>query len=393
MVVAGEASGDLHGARMVQRLKRLNPSLRISGMGGDKLRAAGVSLLFDCKSISVIGLFEVLSHWPEIKRALRTIEHAIVQDPPQLLVLIDYVEFNLRIAAVARRAGIKVLFYISPKIWAWRPERIKKIRALVDMMAVIFPFEVDYYARAGVPVRYVGHPLNGNVECHCTRRQLDRELGITADQKIVGLLPGSRVDEIRYILPVLLESARFINRMRNDIVYLLPLAPGLPKSVVEKYLRTGDGLNNVLLLDGRAYDVMHCADAIAIASGTATLEAAILATPMAIVYRVSALSWLWIKRKLQIKHVGLVNIVAGREVVREFIQRDCRAELIADELIRLLDNADYRDTMRSDLGAIRSLLGDLDAAEEVAKLALELLPNSIMASTTARPTTGSSETD
>ena len=392
MVVAGEASGDLHGARMVRALKQLNPSLCISGMGSDQLRAAGVNLLFDCKSISVVGLLEVLSRWPEIRRALRIIENAIVRDPPQLLVLIDYVEFNLRIAAVARRMGVKVLFYISPKIWAWRPERIKKIRELVDMMAVIFPFEVDYYARAGVPVRYVGHPLAGNVECHCTRRQLGRELGIKANQKIVGLLPGSRVNEIRYILPVLLRSARLINRVRNDVIYLLPLAPGLSKAVVQKYLRTS-GLANILILNGRAYDVMHCADAIAIASGTATLEAAILTTPMTVVYRVSALSWLWIKRRLQIKYVSLANIVAGREVVRELIQHDCRAELIADELTRLLNNADYSDTMRSDLSTIRSLLGDFDAAEQVAQLALELLPNNITVSTTVRPATGSSETD
>ncbi len=372
MILAGEASGDLHGARVVQALGQSEPGYRFRGMGGDRLRAAGVEILFDCKTIAVVGLFEVLTHWPEIKRALRTIESDIVRRPPDLLVLIDYVEFNLRMAAVAKRAGVKVLFYVSPQIWAWRPERIDKIGALVDMMAVIFPFEVDFYQRARIPVRYVGHPLSGNVKSECTREQFGRELGIPTDKKVVGLLPGSRANEVRYILPVLLDTARRLNRERGDIIFVLPIAPTLSRADLLR--RIGDSrIDNIVSLDSRAYDTMRNADCIAIASGTATLEAAIIGVPMAIVYKVSALSWLWMKRKLQISHVGLANIVAGREIVPEFIQENCRAELLAGEICRQLDDESYREDMRRALSDIKSMLGDRDAAREVAALVVEML--------------------
>jgi len=375
MILAGEASGDLHGARMVQALGQGDTDYHFRGMGGDKLRAAGVEILFDCKTIAVVGLFEVLTHWPEIKRALRTIESAIVQSPPDLLILIDYVEFNLRMAAVAKRVGVRVLFYVSPQIWAWRPERIDKIGALVDMMAVIFPFEVKFYQRAQIPVRYVGHPLSGNVKSDLTREQFGRELNIPAGKKIVGLLPGSRANEVRYILPVLFDTARRLNRERDDIVFVVPVAPTLSMTDIQR--RIGDSrIDNILLLEGRAYDVMSNADSIAIASGTATLEAAIIGVPMAIVYKVSALSWLWMKRKLQITHVGLANIVAGREIVPEFIQADCRAELLAGEISRQLDDENYRDDMRRAQSGIKSMLGDRDTAREVAALAVEMLSDS-----------------
>ena len=372
MILAGEASGDLHGARMVQALEKLNPNLRFRGMGGDQLRDQGVEILVDCKNIAVVGLFEVLTHWPEIKRALRTIEHAIVASPPDLLVLIDYVEFNLRMAAVGKRVGVKVLFYVSPQIWAWRPERIGKIGALVDTMAVIFPFEVKFYQAADIPVRYVGHPLSGNVKSGCTRKQLCREYDIPAGKKIVGLLPGSRMSEIRHILPVLLDTALCLNQNRDDIIFVVPVAPTLSRERLET--RIGNSrIDNLILLDGRAYDVMGCADSIAIASGTATLEAAIIGVPMAIVYKVSALSWFWMRRKLQISHVGLVNIVAEREIVPEFIQENCRVELLAPEISRQLDDEYYRRAMLLAQSGIKSMLGDRDAAREVAKLAVQML--------------------
>ncbi len=372
MVLAGEASGDLHAARMVQALQQCGQDIRLRGMGSDQLRAVGVDLLFDCKSIAVVGLFEILRHWPQIKRALHTIEAAIVEDPPDLLILVDYVEFNLRMAAVAKRLGVKVLFYVSPQIWAWRPERINKIGTLVDMMAVIFPFEVSYYQRAKIPVRYVGHPLSGHVMPGCSRDAFMREHNIPSEKKIIGLLPGSRASEIRYILPVLLDTARCLNRNRDDIVFALPLAPSLSQSDIEQYINKS-GIKNILLLDGRAYDVMHCADSIAIASGTATLEAAIIGVPMAIVYKVNALSWLWMKRKLQIAHVGLANIVAQREIVPEFIQTNCRGELIAKEITRQLDESGYRNTMLKALSSVSTLLGGKDTAQEVAALVLDML--------------------
>lgn len=373
MVIAGEASGDLHGARMVDLLRQKVPNTRLRGMGSDAMRAAGVELLFDCRDIAVVGLFEVLRHWPDIKRALNTVQTAIENDPPDVLVLIDYVEFNLRMAAVAKRVGVKVLFYVSPQVWAWRPERIHKIGSVIDMMAVIFPFEVTYYERAGIPVKFVGHPLKGKVLPGCSRADLMDEFDIPRSKKLVGLLPGSRANEIRHILPVLLATAQLLNRQRGDVHFLLPVAPTLKREQIELSV-TDSGVENVTLLDKRAYDVMGAADSILIASGTATLEAAMIGVPMAIVYRVSALSWLWMKRKLEIDNVGLANIVAGEEVVPEYIQGNCRPDLLAAEVNRQLDDTVYQRNMRSALSGINSRLGDSDAAEEVAQLVTEMLP-------------------
>ena len=372
MVIAGEASGDQHGANLVEALKGRCPDIRLRGMGSDRLRAAGVDVLFDCKSIAVVGLFEVLLHWPDIKRALRTIETAITETPPDLLILIDYVEFNLRMAAVAQRMGVKVLFYVSPQIWAWRPERVHKIGTLVDMMAVIFPFEVKYYEQAGIPVRYVGHPLSGHVHSACSRESLTGELSINGEQKLVGLLPGSRANEIRYILPVMLDTVERLNNARSDITFLLPVAPTVRRADVEAQIQAR-GLPNIQVLNKRAYDVMSCSDSIAIASGTATLEAAMIGVPMAIVYKVNALSWYWMKRKIQIEHVGLANIVAEKSIVPEFIQENCRADLLFEELTRQLDDDAYRSKMLDDQAGIRAQLGNKNAAEEVAALAEHML--------------------
>ncbi|MEM7207125.1 MAG: lipid-A-disaccharide synthase [Pseudomonadota bacterium] len=372
MILAGEASGDLHGARLVDAVRTRRDDVSFCGMGSAKLRAVGVDLLVDSSRIAVVGLVEVLRHWPEIKRALKTIEDAITRTPPDLLILIDYVEFNLRIAAVAKRLGVRVLFYVSPQIWAWRPERIHKIGALVDKMAVIFPFEVELYEKANVPVAYVGHPLVGHVTSTATRESLGSELRIPAQNKLIGLLPGSRGNEIQNILPVLLDAACDLNEDRSDLSFVLPLAPGVSRMDVERQLRKRN-LQNVHLLDKRAYDVMASADCIAIASGTATLEAALMEAPMVIVYRVSALSWLWMKRKLTISRVGLANIVAQRPVVPELIQSDCRRDRVADELRKLLEDNQYAERMRIDLAETKALLGTKDTAVEVAKLVDELL--------------------
>ena len=376
MILAGETSGDLHGSRLTEALRQHQPEMELTGMGSDKMRNAGVNLIYDCKNIAVVGLVEVLRHWPEIKRALAIIENSIKNNPPDLLILIDYVEFNLRMAAVAKQIGVKVLFYVSPQVWAWRPERIHKIGSVIDMMAVIFPFEVEYYQRAGIPVRYVGHPLSGKVVPSGSRDSLRKTFHIPKGKKVVGLLPGSRNNEIRYILPELLSVARLLNRQRDDIEFLLPLAPNLPRKSIEQQIRAAK-LNNIQVLHGQAYDVMVCADCIAIASGTATLEAALIGVPMAIVYKVSAISWLWMRRKLQITNVGLANIVAGREIVPEFIQEKCKPVLIAREIARQLDDDLYQQSMRDAQADIRSILGDKDAAQEVAALAMEMLGKTI----------------
>ncbi|MEM7294397.1 MAG: lipid-A-disaccharide synthase, partial [Pseudomonadota bacterium] len=366
MILAGEASGDLHGARLVEKLRQHDPSMRLSGMGLHRLREAGVELLVDASSIAVMGLLEVLRRWPTIRRALNTIEEAIERECPDVLVLIDYVEFNLRMAAVAKRAGVSVFFYISPQVWAWRPERVEKIGKLVDQMAVVFPFEVDIYQRAGVPVDYVGHPLSGRVHASTTRSEFILQLGIDEGKKIIGLLPGSRLQEVNALVPIMLDVAKQLISKHRDLHFVIPCAPSVDPGLIERQARA-QGIQSLTALSGQAYDVMAHSTSIVIASGTATLEAAMIGAPMAIVYRVSPISWLWMKRKLIIQKVGLANIVAQEDVVPEFIQDDCRAELIAPEIDRQLTDSDYRNQMIEKLSRVNALLGDKDAASEVAR--------------------------
>ena len=372
MILAGEASGDLHGSRLASCLQSRAPGIRLSGMGSGKMQSAGVDLHIDCRDIAVVGLVEILRHWPAIKRALRTIEAAIERIRPDVLVLIDYVEFNLRMAAVAKRLGIHVVFYVSPQVWAWRPERVHKIGQLVDMMAVIFPFEEKIYRDAGIPVRFVGHPLVGNMALETDREGLRQGYALDDDKKLVGLLPGSRASEIRQLLPVLLASAVQLNSQRDDVEFVLPVAPGLDTSTIQGAVSSA-GLCNVRVQEGGAYGVMAAADCIVIASGTATLEAALLGVPMSIVYRVSPLSWWWMRRKLLVDNVGLANIVAEARVVPEFLQEQCTVTNIVTEVVRQLDDQAYADEMRAALAGIRSRLGEKNAAEEVATLVLEAL--------------------
>ncbi len=288
MIVAGEASGDLHGADLVKTLTQRRPDCGFFGMGGPAMREAGVELLADASELAVVGLFEVLAHYPRIRRALRRLERTLQDRRPDLLILVDYVEFNLQLARCAKRLGIKVLFYISPQVWAWRSRRVKKIGARVDRMAVLFPFEVEIYQRHGIPVTYVGHPLVSHAQPSMGRDEVLQGFGLDALRPIVGLLPGSRRIEIKRLLPLLIDTAALLQGRIPDAQFLLPLASTLDASDVAPYLPEDRG---IAVIQGHTYDVMQVCDALIAAAGTATLEAALIGTPMAIVYKVSPLSY------------------------------------------------------------------------------------------------------
>lgn len=372
MILAGENSGDMYAAGMIQELNQLNTGLHFNGMGSTHMRNAGAELIFDSKNIGVMGLIEVLKHWPEISKALKIIEKALRDNPPDLLVLIDYVEFNLRMAAIAKEIGVKVLFYVSPQIWAWRPERIHKIGTLVDMMAVLFPFEVKYYEDANIPVRYVGHPLASRAKANIQPADFRKEFTISNDKKIIGILPGSRSHEITQILPRLLQCAQQLNEKRDDLVFCVPIAPSLDKKLVNKITQRYF-VENCILLEGRSYDVMQASHSVMIASGTATLETALIGTPMAIVYQVSKLSWFWMKKKINIANVGLANIVAGKRIVPEFIQNEFTIKNVCTEIEKQLTNGEYYQQIKNDLQAVKSEFGDENCSKNVAQLALEIL--------------------
>lgn len=371
MLVAGEASGDLHAAHLVEALKALDPQIHFMGMGSTRMRAVGVELLVDSANIAVVGLVEVLAHYPELKSAMHSLRSALMERRPALLILIDYPDFNLRLAATAKQAGVKVLYYISPQVWAWRAGRVKKIRRLVDMMAVVFPFEVPIYQSAHVPVRYTGHPLVDEVVSDMNTEQAREQLGLKVDTQWVGLFPGSRKSELKRLLPILVQTAEILLERFPQLQFVLPLAPGLTRNDLDS------GLDDVALpitvVENSIHEVIQSCDVIVTASGTATLQIALLEKPMAIIYRIAPLSY-WIARFLiNVKHVGLVNIVLNRRAVREFIQQDAQPQRIANEISRLLTDESYAAQMHQDLLEVRKKLGEGGGSQRTAKLALEVM--------------------
>lgn len=371
MLIAGEASGDKHGADIVRRLRASDPDLRFIGMGSRHMQAAGVELLVDSRNIAVIGLFEVLAHWSEIQTALKTLQKCIIDTPPDLLLLIDYPEFNLKLATTAKSNGVKVLFYVSPQVWAWRSGRVRKIGRAIDMMGVIFPFEVPFYEKHNVPVRYVGHPLTGRVKSTVSREQARNDFGLNPGLPTVALLPGSRRSEIKRLLPLLAETAGLIEKTLGDVQFILPVAGTIDTSEIRSTLTTYP--TRITLVENRTYDAVSCSDAAIVASGTATLEVALLQTPMSIVYRVSPISYAIFKRLIKVPHVGLANIVAGELVAKEFIQHNADPRAIAEETVRQLQDGDYRNDLMRKLATVKDNLGQLDGIQGISNLTLEML--------------------
>ncbi|MEX2576546.1 MAG: lipid-A-disaccharide synthase, partial [Halofilum sp. (in: g-proteobacteria)] len=356
MISAGEASGDHHAARFVQALQHRGREPTLYGMGGPRLAAAGMDLVVDCRDLAIVGIVEVLVNWRRIMRELERLRTRLRQDPPDLLILVDYPDFNLKLAETAREAGVPVLFYVSPQVWAWRPHRVRRIGERIDMMAVLFPFEMEFYERAGVPVRYVGHPLVDEIHATVTPEQARAEFGLRDDRPTLGLMPGSRRGEIERLLPLLLDAAGRVEQQRGPVNLLLPLANTLDPEPVRARIEAS-GLDVRLIPGGRSYDVIPVCDAVLTASGTATLEVALMGVPMAVVYRMQWLTWQIMHRLMTIDDVALANIVAGERVVQEFIQRDARPDALAAEAVRLLDDADYRSRVIHGLSTIRERMG------------------------------------
>ena len=371
MILAGEASGDSHAAEFVEQLKRARPEIRISGMGGQEMRRAGVDLFFDSSIIAVVGLVEVLRHWGDIKKAMNIVRDRLEQTRPDLLVLVDYPEFNFKMARHAKSLGIRVLFYVSPQVWAWRPGRIHKIGALVDHMAVLFRFELPYYEEAGIPVSFVGHPLVDKVKTAQPREDLRAARGLNPEARVVGLFPGSRQSEISRLLPVMLDSARQMRAADPALKFLLPVASTLDFESISAEVEAS-GLD-IELCRGEVYPTISCCDAIVTCSGTVTLEIALLGVPMCIIYRMSALSYLIMSRLITIPHIGLANIVAGEAVVRELLQAEANPKNVSEEIFRLLNDVGYRQRVIDGLGRVRSNLGAGDGASNMAQLVLQMI--------------------
>ncbi len=389
MIAAGEASGDLHGANLVTALSRLNPDVTFFGIGGRNMRAAGVDTQIDISELAVMGLVEVLLHYHRLHRLLRQMQDLLRSKRPDLLITVDYPGFNLRLAKTAKQLGIKVLHYISPQVWAWREHRVKSIAQRVDMMAVLLPFEVPFYEKHGVPVRFVGHPLVDSARPTMQRSEARHLFGLDPDCKTVGLLPGSRRGEIKRLMPVLLGSAARLKQQFPDLQLLLPLASSLnlrdlapwleplPAQTDSPHLhlfttRQGKPLQ-IKVIEQHGYDVMQSCDAIVTASGTATLEVAMMNVPMVIVYKVSPLTYAIARHMINIPNVGLVNIIAEKQVVPEFIQHQARADKIAAATARFLEEPGHAHAVRKKLAAVREKLGKPGGSKNIAQLAQEML--------------------
>jgi lipid-A-disaccharide synthase len=365
LIVAGEASADLHASRVLEELKQLRPEVRAFGVGGPRLRAAGLEAIAPAEDISVMGIAEVLPRIPRILGILRALRLAAAERRPRAALLVDLPDFNLRLAAKLKALGIPVVYYVSPTIWAWRPKRAKKIAKVVDRMLCILPFEERFYEGTGVSARFVGHPL-AERPLPAAPERYRSELGLPASRTTVALVPGSRPSELKRIFPAMLDAAERIRKARPDAQFVVPVAPTLAREQLAPYLASHSTME-VKLVDGHTEEVVGASDAALVKSGTSTLETALMLRPMVVVYRLSWLSYLVGRLLVRIAHFALVNILAGRGLVPELLQRDASPERMAAEIERLLGDRAAREEQLRGLRAVRDSLGEPGAARRVAE--------------------------
>lgn len=366
MLVAGEASGDRHAAKLFLELRRKIPAISAFGMGGAHLRKAGVDILFDSSEIAVIGLDGLIRRYPTIRKALKLMQKTVCEQRPDLLICVDYKEFNFRLARKAKSCGVKVLFYVSPQFWAWRPGRVKKYGLVVDHMAVLFPFEVPFYEAYGIPVSFVGHPLVDTVKPSMSREQALHQLGLDGSKPIIGLLPGSRRAEIKRMLPVMTQCARLLKAKFPEVQFLLVQATSVDADQLRPILNSLDF--DICIVREALYDSIQCCNAVITTSGTVTLEVALLGVPMLIAYKVNAMTYLIGRLLVNIPFIGLPNILFGRKIVEEFIQHQARAEAMAAEIGCILSDREYAGQMVQNLSQVREKLGDSGGIERLAEV-------------------------
>jgi lipid-A-disaccharide synthase len=370
MLVVGEASGDIHGAQLAEALLQRSPGLSLFGVAGEHLRRLRFEALIDVSRLAGMGLVELAGHLKDIWAAYQLLRRALRERRPNLLVLIDFPEFNLRLAKYAKGLGIPVLYYVSPQIWAWRRGRVRQIARWVDRMAVVFPFEVAFYQSHGVNVTYVGHPLLDSVRPCEPRAAVLARLGFDPEKPVIALLPGSRRREVAYHLPVMLQAAALLRRER-EVQFLCVRASTVDRSAFDSGSRSA-GVDVRLVEQGR-YDAVNAADLVWTASGTATLETALLLKPMIIVYRLAWLTF-WIARWLvRVEHIGMANLIAGERVVPELVQGEFTPQRMVAESRRILDSPEARSLIIEKLSKVKDQLGSSGAAGRVAELAVGMM--------------------
>src|SRR6266850_8516860 len=379
MIVAGEPSGDAHAASLVDGLRSIASDVEFECFGatGPSMRKAGVETIVNSDTLAIMGILEVARVLPRFIGAFRSLKEAAVKRSPDAVVLVDWPEFNLRLATALHRRGLKVIYYISPQLWAWRPRRVRSIKRDVDLLLSILPFESDWYRDRGVKhVAFVGHPLSGEVQAHLSREEFCTQNGLDPGRPIVSFLPGSRHKELQRILPPMLDAIHEISLTRPDVQFLVIVAPSRFISEANEIImqhKDASALEKpVTLLQGQMREALASSDAAAVASGTATLEAALLETPMVVVYKESAINWHTLGRLITVEHFGLVNLVAGKRVAVELMQNDLTGTRLAAELLTLLDE-DQNRSVRKRLHDVAHRLGEPGASNRAADRVLAAL--------------------
>lgn len=352
-------------------MKRLDTGVNVRGIGGEMMGKAGVEILIPSSDMAVVGFTEVLPRLRSIIRARLRLRYLLKNDCPDLLILIDYPDFNINLAGFAKRYGVPVLYYISPQVWAWRRGRIKKISRRVDRMAVILPFEKEIYGKRGMNVEYVGHPLLDSIPTNIDKDEMIREMGLEGSHPILGLLPGSRSEEIRNLLPIMVESAEILSSHYNNLRCVLQLASTISPDLVQSEI--SKSTLEITVSGKDIYRTLSVCDMAFVASGTATLETAIMTVPMIIVYKVSPVSFWICKMALRVPYIGLANLVAGEEVAPELIQGEVTAQRLAREALSILKNEQRKKDMIDRLELLRHKLGSGGASERTARIALEMM--------------------
>ena len=375
MIVAGEPSGDAHAAALVNALRRKSAGVAFDFFGatGPLMRTAGVESNINTDELAILGILEVTRALPKFLDVFRKLKQIASERSPDAVVLVDWPEFNLRLASALHRRGVKVIYYISPQLWAWRPRRISTIKNDVDLLLSILPFEAEWFKARGVDqVEFVGHPLAGEVKARFDRDEFCRRNGLDPARPIVAFLPGSRHKELQRILPPMLAAIEKLSRLRPDVQSVIVVAPSRTIEETRQIVTQQNGASSIKLVQGETREALAAARAAAIASGTATLEAALLETPMVVVYKESAMNWHTLGRLITVSHYGLVNLVAGKEIARELMQNDLNAENLTEELLKLLDPSTNK-VVRKQLAEVAHRLGEGGASERAAEAILRFL--------------------
>jgi len=369
-IISGEPSGDLLAADLAQAITQLNPEIKISGVGGRFLAKTGAQIFCDIKELSVMGFFDVLKKLPKFLKLKQLILEKISTDKPQAVILVDFSGFNLRLAQAINKQ-LPTIYYVSPQVWASREKRINCIRDFISKMIVLFNFEAEFYKQRQIPAHCVGHPLISLVRPTMEKQDLLNQLKINPSGKVIALLPGSRKQEVKKLLPVMLKAAKFINQEITRTQFVIAKSINLDMQIYQNEFKKST--LDLKIVDGKTYDCLNIADFCLVCSGTATLETAIMQKPFVIVYKMNWLNYLLYRPQVRIPYIGMVNIVAGKKIVPEFIQFNARPKVIAQAVLEFLRNPEQTKQMLDNLAYVKSNLGAPGAAQRAAKLILDFL--------------------